>query len=180
MPQRTLSPSPSEATDDGNGSVNDPLPVPSLQPTEYCSIASPEQHEINDWFLTNLDKLDPVQTLTLMHGGAGTGKSFVIRKLQRELERRGMKTVITCLTGAAASQFAGGQTCHGAFKVGRAGDHLSAAKLAELRLFFYSTVGLIDTDEVSMLGSEFAVKMDKRLRLVYNRIFLLGASRFCG
>ncbi|KAF4147054.1 PIF1-like helicase, partial [Phytophthora infestans] len=63
---------------------------------------------------------------------------------------------------AAASQFPGGQTCHAAFKVGRDGNRISASKL------FDSTVGLIVTDEISMLGGEFAVKMDKRLRLVYD------------
>lgn len=155
-------------THTGRGGVHDPLTSNPVNPVAHDTVASPEQQAIIDWILHHLDKATPVQTLTLMHGGAGTGKSFVIHKLRNELLKRGLKTIITCPTGAAACQFPGGQTCHAAFKIGRDGDHISPAKLAELRVVFDDSVGLIVTDEVSMLGSEFSVKMDKRLRLVYN------------
>ncbi|ETN16113.1 hypothetical protein PPTG_21870 [Phytophthora nicotianae INRA-310] len=139
-------------------------------------VASTEQQAIIDWILSNLDKPNPAQTLTLMHGGAGTGKSFVIHKLRDELLNRGLKLIVTCPTAAVASQFPGRQTCHSAFKIGRDGDHLSPSKLAELRRTFDNTVGLIVIDEVSRLGSEFAVNIDKRLRVVYDSDMPFGGK----
>ena len=47
-------------------------------------------------------------------GGAGTGKSFLIKKAVKELEQRGKSVLLVAPTGAAASEIEG-VTIHRAF-----------------------------------------------------------------
>ena len=48
----------------------------------------------------------------LILGQAGTGKSFILRQIGKELEHRGKKPTIAASTGMTASQSSDGYTLH--------------------------------------------------------------------
>lgn len=111
-------------------------------------------------------------------GGAGTGKSFLIHILYDLIIRghRGLLTkpvILTAPTGVAAFNIAG-LTVHKALSLpvehcrttGNARVRyikLSAAKLVEMRAFWYGVRYLI-IDEISMVSSDTLRHVDRRLR----------------
>lgn len=74
------------------------------------------------------------ETLALLHGGGGTGKSTLIRRIVTALKRYGIKSINTCPTGVGASHLPNGRKFHAVFKTVR--DALSASDLDNLLLMF--------------------------------------------
>lgn len=85
-------------------------------------------------------------------GEAGTGKTFVVKKLIQQLRDDGVNVVVCAPTGIAASN-AGGQTIHSLFSIPVAGileyDDCRYVKSQKRQLF--SNIETIIFDEVSML-----------------------------
>ena len=52
----------------------------------------------------------------LITGGAGTGKSFIVKHILKELKSCGRQTLVTASTGVAANLIKG-VTCHRAFQI---------------------------------------------------------------
>jgi thymidylate kinase len=113
------------------------------------------------------------QTLTVLHGGGGTGKSTLIRWISSALREHGIETVSTCPTGVGASHLISGRTIHSAFKILRKTE-LSANDVELMRLTFTDRVWLIVVDEVSMLSAENLALIDSRSRAIYRNNLKFG------
>lgn len=160
-----------------HGTRQDPAAVGSQCDTSVASednlmTLTEEQRYIVQYLVQNVghsEACNRKQTMSMLHGAAGTGKSVVIRAVVKELESRGVSVVVTCPTGIGASHLPHGRTFHSAFKVGRQRrKHLPPNKLELLRLLFDEHVGMVIIDEVSMLDMELLVLMDCRLRALYD------------
>ncbi|ETN07132.1 hypothetical protein PPTG_13528 [Phytophthora nicotianae INRA-310] len=142
---------------------------------------SPDQRLVFDRVVQSIDgdrKLR--QTLTLLHGGGGTGKSTLICRIVTTLARYGIETVNTCPTGVGALHLQKGRTFHSAFKAAR--DVLSVNNVELLSLSFTDRVWLIVVDEVSMLCSAYLLLLDTRLRAIYRNNLPFGGRSviLCG
>ncbi|CAC5421936.1 unnamed protein product [Mytilus coruscus] len=113
---------------------------------------------------------EPEQTLTFITGGAGSGKSHLIKALYQMITKMLRSQVenpeeIVCLltapTGTAARNIHG-QTVHSAFNIMPGLDSCSHKTLSSLRVKF-SNLKCIIIDEISMLGSEGLVTVHNRL-----------------
>jgi hypothetical protein len=116
------------------------------------------------------------QTLILAHGGGGTGKSFVVRRICKEIESMQFQVVPTCPTGAGACQLTGGMTFHSALKYSRGKRRLSSASAAVLRRRFGPRVVLVVVDEISMFQADQLVVLDERLRDIYGSSLPFGGK----
>ncbi len=124
-----------------------------------------------------------------MTGGAGVGKSHVLKCAVQAAREAGMKTVVTASTGAAADQI-GGTTLHAQLGLGLAKDPLpvllkkarSTGKIKKK----WARVDLLVVDEVSMVDPDFFETVDQVLRVIYNKpnspfggLVLLLSGDFC-
>jgi len=113
-----------------------------------------------------------VRANTFITGGAGTGKSHLIRRLMRLLADAGLKAVITASTGVA-SYNVGGNTLHrlGGFGLGDEPVESLVKKLKwkNLKLSLLRGLDVLLIDEISMITSAYLNKLDKVLRRVRNR-----------
>jgi hypothetical protein len=107
------------------------------------------------------------KTLTVPHGGGGTGKSFVVREICEQLQQRGYEVVSTYPTGAGACQLINGRTFHSTLMYIKNGNRLSAQSAAFLSKLFGPNVAFIVVDEISMLKAKFLTLLDERLRMLY-------------
>jgi len=110
------------------------------------------------------------------HGGGGTGKSFVVRRICKEIESMQFQVVPTCPTGAGACQLTGGMTFHSALKYSRGKRRLSSASAAVLRRRFGPRVVLVVVDEISMFQADQLVVLDERLRDIYGSSLPFGGK----
>ncbi|RNF25851.1 putative DNA repair and recombination protein,mitochondrial precursor [Trypanosoma conorhini] len=92
---------------------------------------------------------------TYIGGGAGTGKSLLLRVIKQELVRQGLAVAMTATTGIAATRI-DGVTLHHCFGVNIHGE---CTRRAELRAF-----DVIVVDEVSMLSRELFESLEYQLR----------------
>ncbi|ESL09140.1 PIF1 helicase-like protein [Trypanosoma rangeli SC58] len=92
---------------------------------------------------------------TYIGGGAGTGKSLLLRVIRQELVRQGLSVAMTATTGIAATRI-DGVTLHHCFGVNMHGE---CTRRAELRAF-----DVIIVDEISMLSRELFESLEYQLR----------------
>ncbi|RNF10624.1 putative DNA repair and recombination protein,mitochondrial precursor [Trypanosoma rangeli] len=92
---------------------------------------------------------------TYIGGGAGTGKSLLLRVIRQELVRQGLSVAMTATTGIAATRI-DGVTLHHCFGVNMHGE---CTRRGELRAF-----DVIIVDEVSMLSRELFESLEYQLR----------------
>ncbi|ORC88583.1 PIF1 helicase-like protein [Trypanosoma theileri] len=112
----------------------------------YCDLNN-EQQQVVDFVLEGYN--------TYIGGGAGTGKSLLIRVIKQELMNRGLSVAVTATTGIAATRV-GGTTLHHSFGVNIYGEFM---RRAELRAY-----DVIIVDEVSMLSKELFESLEYQLR----------------
>ena len=150
------------------GGVSDPLEDNGPEPSsiDITGLSSGQAAVVTHVLSGVIRRNNTSQKLTLLHGGGGTGKSHVVRRVTREFQRMGYDVVNTCTTGAGATQIPNGRTFHSAFKCFRK-NQFSPQALEEIKLIFTPSVRLVIIDEVSMLRAEFLSLMDERLRRVY-------------
>ncbi|WP_177388381.1 AAA family ATPase [uncultured Campylobacter sp.] len=109
-------------------------------------------------------------------GGAGVGKSYVIKKLIENYRARGKLVIVLGSTGISAVEI-GGVTVHSFFRFGicknheelKGFDRKQSGKLSELRKIL-ALADLIVIDEISMIGAEL-------FEMIYLRI---SNSKFNG
>lgn len=119
------------------------------------------------------------RSLALVHGGGGTGKSFLVRQVTKTIQSSNYEVVCTCPTGAGAYQMTNGRTFHSAFKCGGRMKYALSTKSAHaLREIFKPDVVMIIIDEISMLKAEFIVLLDERLRTLYDSTLTFGGKSF--
>ena len=141
-----------------------------------------------------LNKNENTQKLIDVSGGAGTGKSYLIKAiLQQAYEISGHRNFvkIAAPTGCAASQFNGGQTLHALLKIPpKKGcgelDDLTGGSLAGLQENFRHTRAII-IDEKGMIGLGRLHQINQRLKqarpnhsdLPFGGITVLLAGLYC-
>ncbi len=124
-----------------------------------------------------------------MTGGAGVGKSHVLKCAVKAARDAGMKTVVTASTGAAADQI-GGTTLHSQLGLGLAKEPLPVllkkARTTSKIKKKWARVDLLVIDEVSMVHPDFFEVVDQVLRAIYGKpnspfggIALLLSGDFC-
>jgi hypothetical protein len=120
----------------------------------------------------------PAPPHLMVHGGAGAGKTTVIKTLVQHMElilRRpgdetGLPYVILCAPTGAAASLIGGMTLHSAFNFDFSGkfqslrDQIRDKKRAELR-----KLKVLVIDEVSMVKADLLYQTDLRLQEVKER-----------
>ena len=110
---------------------------------------------------------EPDQLLLLISGGPGVGKTFTINAIRSLLEAKGIRTLSTAYTGAAASIIPTAETIHSLFALSprEGSDSLKplehVQKAAALRKF--EGVSVIIVDEVSMVSGVLLGKINERL-----------------
>ncbi|XP_054264681.1 uncharacterized protein LOC128999172 [Macrosteles quadrilineatus] len=111
------------------------------------------------------------EKLTLVQGGAGTGKSFIINKMVHMIESlHGSSSVILMAPTGVAANNINGQTIHNALHIvqTRGGTVSDLTGKAERQLQEdFRTVKVIICDEMSMVGTRMLSMIDKRLRQAF-------------
>ena len=115
----------------------------------------------------------------MMSGGAGAGKSTVIKLVaqwvQRILQQEGLDVdfpcvIITSFCGTAAANV-DGQTLHSAFGFSFSTQHRSLHdKARDLRREVLKYLKLVIIDEVSMVDSGMLYKLDMRLQEITQKL----------
>ena len=117
--------------------------------------------------------------LLLIHGGPGTGKSFIVTSLQTRAHSLGIATNACAYTGSAAAVLEGGQTILSLSGVPMTApavifslSNLSHNSIASLRLSFRygrsDQNSVLFIDEVSMVTSILLSMINKRLQEMLN------------
>ena len=132
------------------------------------------QKQLIEYILLNFK--NKKQNLCFMHGGAGVGKSTVIKTIEKIASKNNMEIISTSPTGNAATLLNNGKTFHHAFKAFT--EELSAKDIQKMKVNFNENVLLIIIDEVSMFSSQNLVLLDKRLRLLYDENKNFGGNLF--
>lgn len=106
----------------------------------------------------------------LIHGGPGTGKSFLVRCVHRRARQLGFNDACIAMTGVASNQLPNGHTCHTALainpttSVNRFPAKLTATQLEKTRRRLrHDQLRIIFIDEASHVNSETLAIIDQRL-----------------
>ena len=121
----------------------------------------------------------PTPPLVMIHGGAGTGKSFLISSIYAMMTDTFQKAgddpccpyvLLTSFTGAASANI-NGQTLHSTFgfKFGTTFLSMPEKQKAEKRVLFRNLRCLI-IDEISMVSADMLYNVDLRLREITGRL----------
>jgi hypothetical protein len=117
--------------------------------------------------------LNTGEQLFFLQGSAGTGKTYTVKALMREMARRGRTCLITATTGIAAVQYPGGTTVHSLFKLGIdesvSRDFRCNIGRDTWQARHILSADLIVIDEVSMLTPWVANRISLTLRSISDR-----------
>jgi UDP-N-acetylmuramoylalanine-D-glutamate ligase len=87
---------------------------------EFLSLSfdalAPEQVAIATEIISAVEQ--NTKKLMFLQGSAGTGKTHTVRMILSELERLGIRCLVSGTTGIAAVQYPEGQTVHSLFRLG--------------------------------------------------------------
>jgi ATP-dependent DNA helicase PIF1 len=91
-------------------------------------------------------------------GGAGTGKSFVFKKLVKHCVVSNVNFLVTAMTGVAA-ELIGGRTVHSALGIGRVDGGTTVEKIITAlekynKVDVWKTLDVLFVDEISMMTGE--------------------------
>ncbi|KPI84400.1 putative DNA repair and recombination helicase protein PIF2 [Leptomonas seymouri] len=160
----------SSSSEDAAGAVRSPYAAP------------PMAESVDDKLLTlqdlNEEQQAVVELITKGHhtyigGGAGTGKSVLLRVIKHQLMREGLAVAVTGTTGIAATQI-GGCTLHHCLGINVSGEFTRRSDL--------SSYDVIIIDEVSMLSLELFESLEVQLRRANNAHLPFGGVQMilCG
>ena len=109
----------------------------------------------------------------MVHGGPGTGKSFLTSCLMQKAQSMGISVACLAYTGIAASNLPKGRTIHSffSFSVDQNSnvwaDDLSTNSLNRLRnKIDVASLGVLVIDEIFYISPEFLGQIDKRMRQI--------------
>ena len=108
------------------------------------------------------------QVLLFLHSGGGTGKSTVIRALNKILDMHGSAQANSCPTGVGATFLDKGKTFHSLFRAFTVDLNASGIIDDIKRELGGDALKLVVVDEVSMLKSEYLLLLHKRLASMYD------------
>lgn len=110
----------------------------------------------------------------LITGGAGTGKSYNIRKVLEWADEENLEVARTALTGMASLQFDFGETLHRCFGLGFAKDKTDLMNVVTSYRFTkeirwqLQALDLLIVDEISMLRSDLLELLDAILKYTFS------------
>ena len=147
-----------------------------------AAAAAPMAESVDDKLLTLQDLNEEQQAVvelvlkghhTYIGGGAGTGKSVLLRVLKQQLVRQGLAVAMTGTTGVAGTQI-GGCTLHHCLGVNVNGEFTRRKDLC--------SYDVIIIDEVSMLSRELFESLELHLRRANNAHLPFGGIQLilCG
>ena len=126
---------------------------------------------------------NPVAPLLMVHGGAGSGKSTVIKVMYQYLHNMLRKdgdnpdcpyVILSAFTGAAASNI-NGQTLHTLFSFNFGAGYQSLSdKNRDLKRNLYKNLKVLIIDEISLVDADMLYKIDLRLREITQRDMPFG------
>ena len=138
-----------------------------------------QQKRILDQCITYLQEKNARRTAGLkplhlmVHGGPGTGKSFLTSCLMQKAQSMGISVACLAYTGIAASNLPKGRTIHSFFsfsvdqKSNVWADDLSTNSLNRLRnKIDVASLGVLVIDEIFYISPEFLGQIDKRMRQI--------------
>jgi ATP-dependent DNA helicase PIF1 len=149
----------------GDGSPSGSTDASSLDP---AALPASVAETIDDKLLTlqdlNAEQQAVVELVmkgyhTYIGGGAGTGKSVLLRVMKQRLVREGLAVAVTGTTGIAGTQI-GGSTLHHCLGINMNGEFTRRKEL--------SSYDAIIIDEVSMLSRELFESLEVHLRRANN------------
>lgn len=147
---------------------------PTLEPVQSNITITPEYTRV----MQLLD--DPSKRLIFVTGGAGSGKSTLIRYI---VKTRKQGTPVTAPTGIAALTI-GGSTLHSFFKLPVIGDGEIFTQGSLLSIIekkhdwsLFNRLDLIIIDEISMVRSDMLDAIDHMLRSITKRNELFGGIK---
>ena len=106
----------------------------------------------------------------LVHGGPGTGKSFLARCIHQRAQKLGLNDACIAITGIASNQLPNGHTCHTALainpmaKVTHFPAKLTATQIEKTRRRLkHESLRLVIIDEASHVNCETLAIIEQRL-----------------
>jgi len=116
-------------------------------------------------------------------GGAGTGKSYNIRKVIEYCDDNNIQVARTAMTGMASLQLPEGETVHSCFKTGLHHSKLHLINVVTSYIFQKETsyllriLDLIIIDEMSMMRADFLELLDAILKYVMQNELPFGGKQ---
>lgn len=142
---------------------------------------SPDQLRVLDHAITCFDTDKPLRVF--VHGGPGTGKSFLANLLMKAASIRGLVSRFTALSGAAAT-INGGTTIH--YAMGWRGKHISWKSGADTNGVKKirdrnSGIRLLIVDEISMAHAEMwnKIKTDLQHAKLWEPLHVVAMGDMC-
>lgn len=154
--------------------------LPGIQPSiseEPCKLNLEQARAVricSNFLRKKREQLDGIANYVkplelLIHGGPGTGKSFLIKKIVETAETYNLRVVCMALTGIAAGLLPDGDTCHHTLCLSIAAtDHyprpLKPDKLTQLRNSLdRERLAMIIIDEISFVKTEMYSIISRRM-----------------
>ena len=136
------------------------------------------------------DHVQPNPPLVMVHGGAGSGKSTVIRTIIEWMERILRKEgdspdhpyILACAPTGTAAAIIKGQTLHHSFSFNFGNEFMSLSdKARDVKRTLLRNLKAVIIDEISMVKADLLYQLDQRLREVKEEQDKLfgGVSIFC-
>lgn len=136
----------------------------------YYEMLSKEQKDV---FHTIFDKRENVFTT----GPGGVGKSFLLKAVVKEFEKRDQLVGVSATTGIAAAQI-GGSTIHSIARIGRGEgdlkDLLKKVKKDKKAKSYWSKLDALIIDEISMLSGDLFEKLDRVIQYLRSNVSPFG------
>jgi len=124
-------------------------------------------------------------TNVLITGPGGVGKTYIIKKLEAELDRRSIKCHLAAATGVAAVLI-GGTTLHKLFGVrlcdGKFSDIMALVNRNKTVVNYIKSLQVLVIDEISMVGGSFFDTLDRIARKLRKNTNIFGGIKLvlCG
>lgn len=150
-----------------------PAPTPPAEPVPAAMEEDPTP-PVDDY--TALRRSLETYPVTLLHGAAGTGKSYQIRSYVSDMEDSGKKVVVAAFTGVAAFNIGGG-TLHSIFGINVKSPNAKASIARLRRTRKLDGMDVLVIDEVSTLSGRLLQLLNEVMCGLFNNNRVFGGKK---